>query len=61
MKTDGQILYEAFRSAGGGEDRWQDWAQLSESTRICWEETALAMEKHFSVRMLAKLGRMAAK
>ena len=58
MQTDGQILYEAFRHASGGDGRWQDWGDLGESTRSSWEEAALAMEKHFAERMLAKLARM---
>ena len=59
LKSDGRILYEAYRSASGGDGRWQAWEDLWESTRISWEQTALAMEKHFAQRMREKLGRMA--
>ena len=56
MRTDGQILYEAYRNALGEEAHWN---HMFEADRIVWEETAAAMEKHFAERMRDKMNRMA--
>lgn len=48
MKTDGQVLYEAYVIARGCEPHWE---QLFHATRTAWEVAATKLEIHFDNRL----------